>query len=396
MTARLPDTAPEDLVAELLAAIAEQLGEPLPDTLQRAFRTVPRHRFLPERIWVRDGAGDYERVDRADRPDEWMAAAYSDAPLVTQFTDGLPSSSASMPSTVVRTLLLADLTPSVPGQQDHRGRVLELGTGTGFDAALLCTLMGAEQVTSVELDPKLAARGERNLKAVGFAPRVVAGDAAAGWSDGGPYDQILATFSVDHVPAAWLEQVRPGGRIVTPWTSRWCRYGTLALTAGQDGGAEGRFHSFASFMPMRPPAGAAPPPGAAPAEAVTTAAETVTDVSPWAVAGGDLDAEFHIGLTVPGAHFAWDTSGRHTHTRLEIRDDTTGSWATIDYDGDTAARFTVAQAGPRALWDEVAAAYERWERLGRPSVDRYGLTVDAHGSKRLWFYDFGQLALGAD
>jgi hypothetical protein len=49
---------------------------------------------------------------------------------------------------------------------------------------------------------------------------------------------VLATFSVDRIPPAWLAQVRPGGRIVTPWTSAWCRYGTLELTTG---------HGFASF-----------------------------------------------------------------------------------------------------------------------------------------------------
>ncbi|MFI5987363.1 hypothetical protein ACIBEA_41655 [Streptomyces sp. NPDC051555] len=90
--------------------------------------------------------------------------------------------------------------------------------------------------------------------------------------------------------------------------------------------------------------------------------------------GGDLDAEFHIGLTVPGTSFTWDTSGEHAHTRLHLHD-TTGSWATVDYDGRTAAEFTATQVGPRLLWDEITATYRRWEELGRPSVDRHGLTT---------------------
>lgn len=106
-----------------------------------------------------------------------------------------------------------------------------------------------------------------------------------------------------------------------------------------------------------------------PAVGKGTPERSSTTVSPWAVAGGDLDAEFHIGLAVPGASFAWDTSAEHAHTRLEITDSTTGSWATVDYDARTSASFTVAQAGPRRLWDEIAAAHRPWEELGR-----YGLS----------------------
>ncbi|MFD3775837.1 protein-L-isoaspartate O-methyltransferase [Streptomyces sp. NPDC058612] len=274
-------------------------------------------------------------------------------------------------------LLLAGLGDRPPGREIAGPRVMEMGAGTGFNAGLLCALLGNRQVTTVELDPVLAAGAEANLKAAGYAPRVVVGDAADGWPSGGPYDAVLATFSVDHVPPVWITQALHGGRIVTPWTSQWCRYGTLALTVGRQGRAEGRFHSFASFMQMARPrtAGAGPAPGPpAPAIGESAPERSSTTLSPWAVAGGDLDAEFHIGLAVPGASFAWDTSGAHAHTRLEAADTTTGSWATVDYDGRTSDAFTVAQAGPRRLWDEITAAYQGWEQLGRPDIDRYGLS----------------------
>ncbi|WP_327380661.1 hypothetical protein [Streptomyces sp. NBC_01207] len=82
-------------------------------------------------------------------------------------------------------------------------------------------------------------------------------------------------------------------------------------------------------------------PSAATEFAASAAAYASTGLSPWAVAGGDLDAEFHIGLTVPGVSFGWDTSGEHAHTRLRVDDPTTGSWAAVDYDGRTAADFAV-------------------------------------------------------
>ncbi|MET9694511.1 methyltransferase domain-containing protein [Streptomyces sp. NPDC006514] len=377
-----PDaTAVNGLVDGLLAAVAEQLGRPLPARLQEAFHRVPRHRFLPDRIWLRDGSGGYRPVDRATEPDRWLAAAYSDQPLVTRFTDGLPSSSASMPSMVARMLLLAGLAePCAPDAARARVRVLELGAGTGFNAGLLCALVGDEQVTTIDLDPTLATCAQENLKTIGRTPTVVAADGAPGWPPNAPYDVALATFSVDHIPHAWLNQLRPGGRIVTPWTSAWCSYGTLALTAAEDGQAQGRFHSFASFMQMARPDAEPDQPPAAPEAVAGAVGYSSTGLSPWAVAGGDLDAEFHIGLTVPDASFAWDTSGEHAHTRLQIRDPGTGSWASVDYDGRTAADFAVTQAGSRKLWDEITAAYRRWEELGRPSVDRYGLTVTPGGT----------------
>ncbi|WP_240351040.1 protein-L-isoaspartate O-methyltransferase family protein [Streptomyces olivoreticuli] len=364
--------APTAHADRLLADVTELLGRQLPPGYERALRTVPRHLFLPGRLWLRDGEGGYRLCDRSTDPDGWLTAAYLDIPLVTQFTDGLPSSSASMPSMVLRTLLLAGLDGGGAGA----GRVLELGTGTGFNAALLCAFLGEGVVSTVELDPVLAAQGERNLEAAGFAPAVSCGDAAEGWPPGAPYERVIATFSVDRVPPAWLEQTTAGGRIVTPWTSAWCRYGTLELTTGRDGTAHGRFHAFASFMPMQRPRSCQ---GTGPAAPGHAQHRGVTSLSPWRVAGGDLDAEFHLGLTVPGASFAWDTSGEYAPTRLHIADEESPSWAAVDYDGRSADRFTVTQAGPRLLWDEITTGYTCWEMLERPRIGQYRLSVNMAG-----------------
>ncbi|MFJ3913822.1 protein-L-isoaspartate O-methyltransferase family protein [Streptomyces vinaceus] len=139
------------LVDGLLGQVAEQLGRPLPACLREAFQRVPRHRFLPDRIWLRDGSGGYRPVDRAGEPDGWLAAAYADQPLMA------------------RMLLLAGLTKA-HGHDQPALRVLELGAGTGLNAGLLCILAGDEQVTTVDLDPDLAVGAQENLKRVGRAP----------------------------------------------------------------------------------------------------------------------------------------------------------------------------------------------------------------------------------
>ncbi|MER7830235.1 hypothetical protein [Streptomyces sp. NPDC095602] len=84
---------------------------------------------------------------------------------------------------------------------------------------------------------------------------------------------------------------------------------------------------------------------------------------------------------MPGVAFARDTSGEHAHTRLHLSDTATPSWAAVDYDGRHADRFTATQAGPRVLWDEVAAAYGRGEGRGRPVAERYRTAVGADGTQ---------------
>ncbi|MFI9587057.1 protein-L-isoaspartate O-methyltransferase [Streptomyces sp. NPDC052236] len=76
-----------------------------------------------------------------------------------------------------------------------------MGTGTGFNAALLCAVCGDQAVTTLELDPRLAARGEENLKAAGYARTVVCTDAAGGWAPRGPYDRIVACSLLRPDPA---------------------------------------------------------------------------------------------------------------------------------------------------------------------------------------------------
>ncbi|MEV0263905.1 methyltransferase domain-containing protein [Streptomyces sp. NPDC050617] len=370
--------ASEPWAERLIGQVARRLGRPVPAPYAEALRRVPRHLFLPDRVWVPDGNGGHTPRDRHADPRGWLAAAYTDTPLITRFQtaeDGtrLPSSSAPMPSMTVRALELAAL--------DDGMRVLEIGTGTGFDAALLCARLGDHRVTTVEIDPALHARAGRALAAAGFAPRRVLADGAEGRPAAAPYDRILATCSVRAVPPAWLAQTAPGGRVVTPWDSPWCRYGTLALTRHRDGTASGPFSAFGSYMVLRGQYADVelgrdlPRPGQGHEESRTA-------LSPWTVAGGDLDAEFHLGQTVPGAWFSWDDAPEAdgAHTRLWIGDTDATSWASVDYDGRSVASFRVLQHGPRRLWHEIERAYAAWDRLGRPPVDDHTLAVDSGGA----------------
>ncbi|MGH3377660.1 MAG: methyltransferase domain-containing protein [Pseudonocardiaceae bacterium] len=160
------------------------------DVWRAALRRVPRHLFLPARALavpdVPDG-GKYP-IDRDARPDEWWDAVYSDTSIITQIDDGAgdPATnegdrytcSASAPGIVCGFL---ELLGPLDGD-----RVLEVGTGTGWTAALLAHRLGEANVTTIEVDPALVETAEKNLTAAGLHPCVVLGDGADGYPDGAP------------------------------------------------------------------------------------------------------------------------------------------------------------------------------------------------------------------
>jgi protein-L-isoaspartate O-methyltransferase len=374
----------------LLGAVNEDLGAPLSPEWEQALWAVPRHRFLPEQIWVGDGL---EPCRRSVAPETWLRSAYADEPAVTQINDGRdpgdgdgdgdgegdrwPSSSASAPSIVLRMLDMLDV------KDGHN--VLEVGTGTGWNAGLLAHRIGGERVTTVEVDPALAAQAADNLKHAGLEPQLIAGDGVAGYPGGAPYDRVLATCSVRRVPPAWVEQTAPGGVILTPWETPWLCYGLLRLTVDGDGLASGWFSPHSAFMLMRNQrTGLGIFRDVVRDEHVPE--ESWTTLSPWAVTGDDWAAQFAIGLQLRDVWRTWhddpDVDGVAKRLWLATTDAT--SWAAVDWDGRTGERFTVWQHGPRRLWNEVEAAH-RWSlHVGGPGPERFGMTVSPEGRHTAW------------
>lgn len=179
------DTTSEDLAAPDGAhGLVAELGTAgaLPAELGAAFLAAAREWFVPARFWYQDTEGDEIAVDRGAGPDQWLSIVHSDRPLVTQFDDGRtvwpevgyrPTSSASMPSVVAGMLRALE-----PGPGDS---VLEIGTGTGWNAALLAEIVGcAGRVTTMEIDHGVAGQAGANLRAAGYhRVEAIEGDASA-------------------------------------------------------------------------------------------------------------------------------------------------------------------------------------------------------------------------
>jgi protein-L-isoaspartate(D-aspartate) O-methyltransferase len=133
-----------------------------------------------------------------------------------------------------------------PGQ-----RILEIGAGTGYNAALLAWLAGpAGRVTAIEIDADIAASARGHLAAAGYpGVSVFCGDGELGAADHGPYDRIIVTAGAWDLPPAWHEQLAPGGRLVVPFRMR----GVTRSVAFERAGGHWRSLSLdeLGFMPMR-------------------------------------------------------------------------------------------------------------------------------------------------
>jgi protein-L-isoaspartate(D-aspartate) O-methyltransferase len=342
--------------------------------------SVPRHLFVPDRaLAMPDSDEPNYPIDREARPEEWWAAVDSNTAIITQFDDGaeggagLFTSSCSAPATVRDFLAALDLR--------DRDRVLEIGTGTGWTAALISHRVGAENVTSIEIDPDVLAQAAENLKKAGYPARLGLGDGTAGDPDGAPYDRVHVACGVSEVPRAWVEQTRPGGVIVLPWNPLYGNGHLTRLTVSGGGTAVGRFPEFANYMMVR--GQRTPDRSISSYTRGTKPNPSTTRLDPRTVAWDSYGADIAIGALVPGVEkrmcAADDDSGEWTFWLLEPD---SGSWASVDYEPGR-AEFAVEQSGGRRLWDEAAAAYLQWVAWGSPEQDRFGMTVTPEG-QTIW------------
>jgi protein-L-isoaspartate(D-aspartate) O-methyltransferase len=170
------------LTIENLAATAGAMGATSIDPkVLRAMRKVPRHLLVPEEV---------------------RSSAYQNTPLPIGYDQ-----------TISQPYIVALMTHLLEVEPGHR--VLEVGTGSGYQAAVLAELV--RQVHTIEIVEPLAERSKRQLAELGYRNvSVRAGDGYLGWPEHAPFDRIIVTAGADHVPKPLVAQLRPGGRMVIP------------------------------------------------------------------------------------------------------------------------------------------------------------------------------------
>jgi protein-L-isoaspartate(D-aspartate) O-methyltransferase len=210
-----------------------------------AFLAIDRKRFVPqyyrqvERVWTA-----YSTTD---------AEVYQDRPLVTKVEQGMPCSSSSQPSVMAAMIEALQLQP---GQS-----VLEIGTGTGYNAALLAHIAGdAHTITSLDIDGEAIKHAKQIIPhVVGEGMTIVQADARDGYEDSAPYDRIIVTAGFRHVSGAWQDQLRTGGLLVGNWLGALSSV-MVVLQKQEDGSMRGSvLPQAAFFMEMLPREQASPP-----------------------------------------------------------------------------------------------------------------------------------------
>ena len=183
--------------------------------VRRVMRKVPRHEFVP--------------VDGADN-------AYLDQPLPIGYGQ-----------TISQPYVVAFMTEQLDLRPTHK--VLEIGTGSGYQAAVLAELV--DQVFSIEIVEPLGRRAEDTLARLGYDNlRVRIGNGYLGWPEEAPFDRIILTAAPEHLPETLVEQLTPGGRLVAPVGPVYGRQEIIVLDKGRDGSIRRRSVLPVRFVPM--------------------------------------------------------------------------------------------------------------------------------------------------
>jgi len=182
-----------------------------------SMRTTPRHRFVPA---------------------ELVTNAYEDRPLPIGYGQ-----------TISQPYIVAKMTELLQPKAEHR--VLEIGTGSGYQAAVLSRLVA--HVYSIEIIEPLGTAARRRLETLGYKNiEVQVGDGYFGWPEKGPFDSIIVTAAANHIPPPLVEQLKPGGRMVIPVGNPFQTQMLMLVTKGDKGPRDLEVRSLmpVAFVPL--------------------------------------------------------------------------------------------------------------------------------------------------
>lgn len=227
---------PRSQMVETIRAYARDLPPPLgraglDPRILKVMGTVPRHEFLPKRPSL-----GLDQLYSLFYGGNLRNIAYADRPLPIGFGQ-----------TISQPFIVALMTDLAAPQADHV--VLEVGTGSGYQAAVLAHLV--RRVCSIEIIPELGASAAATLQRLKYRNvRTRVGDGYHGWADCGPFDSIVVTAAADHVPPPLLRQLKPGGRLVIPVGGAFATQQLVLARKGDDGRVTTRQLLPVRFVPL--------------------------------------------------------------------------------------------------------------------------------------------------
>jgi protein-L-isoaspartate(D-aspartate) O-methyltransferase len=212
-------TAARAAMVEELRRYAQILDDPdaarISDAVIASMNTVKRHELVPQ---------------------SGRRFAYENRPLPIGYGQ-----------TISQPYIVALMTELI--EPDADDVVLEVGTGSGYQAAILAELV--DHVYSIEIIEALATRARQDLARLGYKNITTKlGDGYYGWAEHGPFDSIVVTAAADHVPPPLIEQLKPGGRMVIPVGSRFMTQTLLLIEKTENGDVITRQYGAVRFVPL--------------------------------------------------------------------------------------------------------------------------------------------------
>ncbi len=194
--------------------VKTQMRDVKDEKVLEAMKNVPRHRFMPENI---------------------RGSAYADRPLPIGHGQ-----------TISQPYIVAYMTEALKLKPEHK--VLEIGTGSGYQAAILSELTG--KVYSIEIVKPLAESAEKRLKELGYTTmETIHADGYHGWKKHAPFDAVIVTCAATHVPPPLIEQLKDGGRMVIPVGGRFS-FQELLVIEKKDGKVKSKSVMGVVFVPL--------------------------------------------------------------------------------------------------------------------------------------------------
>ena len=330
--------------------------------IERAFLSVERHLFVETFHLSGSDWSNQQTIehDPENPKPEHLALIYDNRSLITHSKGNFGTSSASQPSVVAQTLELLELSPDM--------KVLEIGTGTGYNSALLTEIVGAQGlVVSIDIQSAVVADANRSLERAGYPNvKTIVGDGFEGAAKEAPFDRIVATVGCPDISPLWVEQLRPGGLMLVPLAHGGWHPLTRIETA--DGKLIGKVVGYSGFMGIqgRLESGSTPNGplrldidsyGPHTAVSCPQSLRSLHDEELWYSFPPSL--YYFLAAKDQRAFFCLDPQG------YGLVDNGSGLLLVIP------SRNQILSFGNTGLEDDFFRTYSEWERVGRPSPSDY-------------------------
>ena len=366
--------------ANALVTTLKNEGKLSSPPVESAFKHVPRHPFIDHFFLLEtsDRKMQWRHVQPSSVPDAdaWLRAIYTNRPVITAYDEyNIPTSSSSSPDAMALMLEASQLHPGL--------RVLEIGTGTGYNAALLAHIVDdPHHVLTVEIDPALAQQAQQRLdQVVGEGITVSASNGLHGFAPGAPYDRIIATGSYHKVPLAWLDQLQLGGIILMNLRGHLGAGAFLKVVkVGSQRAAYGAFLTGSDFMELQD----TDTPSCKVTDLVSQyLGRSVTAQMPCSQAKFDPSLlwdhrlEFLLQLSFPHMYFTSIGLNPMSPCLIESESDTILVFRPTDQKNE----WMVEIKGQPQTWEKVLRVYKLWAETGGTDVSGYLLDIDDAGQQ---------------